>query len=89
MLAYVLRCISEGKNEEQIAERFDGEIVLIRTWIDALKQIHYVVTNEFNGLVITSDGKHYLQKFDSDEVICLQSVCDLLTNRISCKHYQV
>ena len=24
MLAYVLRSISEGKNEDQIAERFDG-----------------------------------------------------------------
>jgi hypothetical protein len=40
---YVLRCISEGKSEEQIGERFDGDTVLIRTWIDALKQIHYVV----------------------------------------------
>ena len=64
-LAYVLRCISEGKSEEQIAERFDGDTVLVKTWIDALKQIHYVVTNQFNELVITSDGKNYLQKFDS------------------------
>ena len=24
-LSYVLRCISEGKSEEQIAERFDGD----------------------------------------------------------------
>ena len=64
-LAYVLRCISEGKSEEQIAERFDGDTVLVNTWIDALKQIHYVVTNQFNELVITSDGKNYLQKFDS------------------------
>jgi hypothetical protein len=65
-LGYVLRCISEGKSEEQIAEIFDGDIVLIRTWIDALKQIHYVVTNQFNELVITSDGKNFLQKFDSE-----------------------
>ncbi len=64
-LAYVLRCISEGKSEEQIAERFDGDTVLVKTWIDALKQIHYIVTNQFNELVITSDGKNYLQKFDS------------------------
>ena len=64
-LFYVLRCISEGKSEEQIAERFDGDTVLVKTWIDALKQIHYVVTNQFNELVITSDGKNYLQKFDS------------------------
>ena len=65
ILAYVLRCISEGKSEEQIAERFDGDIVLISTWIDALNQIHYIVTNQFNELVITSDGENYLQKFDS------------------------
>ena len=65
-LAYVLRCISEGKSEEQIAERFDGDTLLVNTWIDALKQIHYVVTNNFSEVVITSDGKNYLQKFDSD-----------------------
>ena len=64
-LAYVLRSISEGKDEVQIAERFDGDAVLVKTCIDALKQIHYVVTNSFNELVITSDGKNYLQKFDS------------------------
>jgi hypothetical protein len=65
-LGYVLRSISEGKDEEQIAERIDGDAVLVKTWIDALKQIHYVVTNQFNELVITSDGKNYLQNFDSD-----------------------
>jgi hypothetical protein len=64
-LAYVLRSISEGKSEEQITERFDGDTVLVKTWIDALKQIHYVVTNNFNEIVITSDGENYLQKFDS------------------------
>ena len=66
ILSYILRCISEGKNEEQIAERFDGDIALVKTWIDALKQMHYVLTNQFNELVITSDGKNHLQKFDSD-----------------------
>ena len=29
-LFYVLRCISEGKSEEQIAERFDGDTVLVK-----------------------------------------------------------
>jgi hypothetical protein len=36
-LAYVLRSISEGKSEEQIGERFDGDTVLVKTWIYALK----------------------------------------------------
>ena len=66
ILAYVLRSISEGKSEEQIAERFDGDIVLVRTWTDDLKQMHYVFTNQFNELVITSDGRNYLQKFETD-----------------------
>jgi hypothetical protein len=64
-LFYVLRCISEGKSEDQIAERFNGDTVLVKTWVDSLKQIHFVVTNHFNELVITSDGENYLQKFDS------------------------
>jgi hypothetical protein len=64
-LFYVLRCISEGKSEDQIAERFNGDTVLIKTWVDSLKQIHFVVTNHFNELVITSDGENYPQKFDS------------------------
>lgn len=64
-LFYVLRFISEGKSKDQIAERFNGDTVLVKTWVDSLKQIHFVVTNHFNELVITSDGKNYLQKFDS------------------------
>jgi hypothetical protein len=66
-LFYVLRCISEGKSEDQIAERFNGDTVLVKTWVDSLKQIHFVVTNHFKELVITSDGENYLQKFDSHQ----------------------
>ena len=64
-LAYVLRSISEGRSEEQMVERFDGDKALVKTWVDALKQIHFVDINQFNELVITSDGKNHLQKFDS------------------------
>ena len=65
-LSFILRSVSEGKNEDQISERFDGDNKLVKTWIDALKQIDYIVTNQFNELVITLDGKDYLQRFDSD-----------------------
>ena len=64
-LAYILRLVSEGKNEDQIADRFDGDLELVKTWIDALKQIHFVIKNYFDELVITSDGINYLQKFNS------------------------
>jgi hypothetical protein len=43
-LSYILRSISDGKNEEQIAEKFDGDTVLVKTWIGALKQTHYVTS---------------------------------------------
>ena len=65
ILSYVLRSIFEGKSEVQIVDRFDGDTVLVKTWIDTLKQIDFVATNHFNELVITSDGKDYLQKFES------------------------
>jgi hypothetical protein len=65
--SYVLRCIAERKSEEQIAERLDGDIVLVKTWIDALKQIDFVSTNYFDELVITPDGKNYLKIFESDQ----------------------
>ena len=66
ILFYILRSVSEGKSEDQIAERFDEDKVLVKTWMDTLKQIHFVVINHFNELVITSEGKNYLEKFDSD-----------------------
>jgi hypothetical protein len=64
-LAYILRSVSEGRNEEQIAERFDGDTELVKTWMDALKQIHFLVTNYFGELIITSEGESYLHKFNS------------------------
>jgi hypothetical protein len=64
-LAYILRSTSEGKNEEQIVERFDGNSKLVNICIDALYYIHLITRNSFNELVVTPDGKSYLEKFDS------------------------
>lgn len=66
IFSYVLRCITERKSEEQIAERLDRDIILVKTLIDALKQIDFVSTNYFDELVITPDGKNYLKIFESD-----------------------
>jgi hypothetical protein len=64
-LAYILRSVSEGKNENQIADRFNGDAELVRIWVDALKRIHYLVKNYFDELIITPDGVDHLQKFNS------------------------
>ena len=66
-MSYVLRCIAERKNEEEIAEILDGDIILVKTWIDALKQLDFISTNYFDELVITPDGKNYLKIFESDQ----------------------
>lgn len=63
-LAYILRFISEGKNEEQIIKIFNGDKQLVKTWIETLREIHFIAVNFFNETVITPDGKSYLEKFD-------------------------
>ena len=65
VLSYILRSVSEGKNENEIAERFDGDMGLVETWLNALKQMHFIIMNYFDELVITQDGIGYLQKFNS------------------------
>ena len=64
ILAYVLRYISEGKNIDQITERFDGDNRLVKIWVEVLQEIHFIIKNSFNELVITSDDENYLQKFN-------------------------
>lgn len=64
ILAYILRSISEGRNEEQIADRFAGDKKLVMIWIEALERIHFVTINSFDELVVTPDGRRYLQEFN-------------------------
>lgn len=62
-LSDILRSISDGKNEEQIIERLDGDMKLVKIWVETLQQIGFITNNSFNKLVITPDGENYL-KFD-------------------------
>lgn len=64
ILAYIVRSILEGKNIDQIIERFDGDSKLVNSWIEALQQIHFITKNSFDELVITSDGENFLQAFE-------------------------
>lgn len=61
---YILRCISEGKNEEQIVERFVGDGKLVKTWLTVLRDIHLLEQNSVNELVITKEGLDYLQRYN-------------------------
>ena len=60
-LSYIFRPISEGKNEEQIVERLDGDKKLVRIWVETLQQIGFITKNSLNELVVTPDGENYLK----------------------------
>ena len=61
---YILRCVSEGKNEDQIVERLVGDRQLVQTWLAVLSDIHLVERNFVNELVITREGLNYLERYN-------------------------
>ena len=61
---YILRCVSEGKNEDQIVERFIGDEQLVKTWLAVLSDIRLVERNFVNELVITREGQKYLERYN-------------------------
>jgi hypothetical protein len=61
---YILRCVSEGKNEEQIVERFVGDGQLVKTWLAVLSDIRLLERNFVNELVITKEGQKYLERYN-------------------------
>ena len=61
---YILRCVSEGKNEDQIVERLVGDRQLVQTWLAVLSDIRLVERNFVNELVITREGLNYLERYN-------------------------
>jgi hypothetical protein len=61
---YILRCVSEGKNEDQIVERFIGDGQLVKTWLAVLVDIRLVERNFVDELVITKEGRKYLERYN-------------------------
>lgn len=61
---YILRCVSEGKNEDQIVERFIGDGQIVKTWLEVLSDIRLVERNFVNELIITKEGLKYLERYN-------------------------
>ena len=61
---YILRCVSEGRNEDQIVERFIGDGQLAKTWLSVLGDIRLVERNFVDELVITKEGRKYLERYN-------------------------
>ena len=61
---YILRCVSEGRSEDQIVERFIGDGQLVKTWLSVLGDIRLVERNFVDELVITKEGRKYLERYN-------------------------
>jgi hypothetical protein len=61
---HILICLTECKSPEEIAKDFDGNIELVRIWIDYMKSINWIYRNAVDGTWIASDdGKKWIEKF--------------------------
>ena len=61
---YILKCVSEGKNEDQIVERFIGDGQIVNTWLVVLSDIRLVERNFVNEIIITKEGLKYLESYN-------------------------
>jgi hypothetical protein len=65
ILTYKLKSIADGKNENQIAERLDGNNKPVRICIDTSNP--YPPNNQELFWWARPDGKEYHEKFDIDQ----------------------
>lgn len=61
---FILKNLSEGKNEEYLIQRFDNDEQLVRIWMNLLTELKLLVVNVVGEYVITNKGKDYLQKYN-------------------------
>ncbi|HEX7209056.1 MAG TPA: hypothetical protein VF233_12790 [Nitrososphaeraceae archaeon] len=59
-----MKCLSEGKNEEYLIQRFDNDEQLVRIWMNLLTELKLLVVNVVGEYVITNKGKDYLQRYN-------------------------
>ena len=52
---HILICLTEGKNPENIAKEFDGNIELVRIWIDYMIGINWIHRNAVDGTWVALD----------------------------------
>jgi hypothetical protein len=60
---YILKCLSEGKDEGYLVQRFDNDEQLVRIWINVLTELKLLAVNDVGEYVITNKGREYLQTY--------------------------
>jgi hypothetical protein len=58
-----LKCLSEGKDEGYLVQRFDNDEQLVRIWINVLTELKLLAINDVGEYVITNKGREYLQTY--------------------------
>lgn len=61
---YILKCLSEGKDEGYLVQRFDNDEQLVRIWINLLTELKLLAVNHVGEYVITNKGREYLQTYN-------------------------
>jgi hypothetical protein len=74
---YFLKWLSKGYTKDQIYAKFNGDIRLVSTWIDFLKDKKWIVQVkkedgddeiDWTGLKVTKEGKTWLKRFESANI---------------------
>jgi hypothetical protein len=61
---FVLKCLSEGKDEGYLVDRFDNDEQLVRIWMNLLTELKLLIVNVVGEYVITNKGRDYLQTYN-------------------------
>ncbi|MGA8913649.1 MAG: hypothetical protein WCF06_04055 [Nitrososphaeraceae archaeon] len=71
----ILKLLSKRYSKDEIIyEKFDGDVKLVSTWIQFLKEKHWVVEekneddHKVTNLRITKEGKIWLNRFESADI---------------------
>ena len=62
LAAYLLKCLTGGESESQIAERFGGDRQLIKMWKCFLIHNHWIEEKNEGVWQVTSNGAEALKK---------------------------
>ena len=66
---FILKCLSEGKDEGYLVDRFDNDEQLVRIWMNLLAELKLLMVNVVGEYVITNKGREYLQTYNPHSVI--------------------
>ena len=61
---FILKCLSEGKDEGYLVDRFDNDEQLVRIWMNLLTELKLLMVNVVGEYVITNKGRDYLQTYN-------------------------